>query len=509
MSPESVPEFNSPDLSIATVLCDRHDADLVAFTFIDANDFTPRHLTFGELGERSMRLATALRGRGVRSGDRVPVLMGKRPELIVAMMALWRLGAVHVPLFTAFAKGAIEMRVESSHARVVITETSQRHKLIGIDVQVIDADVEFDALIRTSAPMGEPVAIGAQGTFVQIYTSGTTGKPKGVAVPGRALAAFRSYMHLGLDVRAEDTFWNAADPGWAYGLYYGLIGPLAIGHANILFTGGFSAESTAKVLKEQMVSNFAGAPTIYRALSRMAPTSLPTLRRASSAGEPLTPDIPGWSRGALGIEVRDHYGQTELGMAIANGWHPEVFAPVRGGSMGRALPGFTVTTHDGQIALDVERSPLLWFSGYVEDERKSAARFVCNGTLYLTGDTGRVDGDGYWYFSSRDDDVILAAGYRIGPFEIESVLSTHGAVAEVAVVGRPDPEGLRGEIVEAYVVLAPQSEPSQDLVRELQDVVRNDYSRHAYPRAIHFVTALPKTPSGKVQRYVLRDGRAS
>ncbi|MBT2271631.1 AMP-binding protein, partial [Rhodococcus qingshengii] len=461
-------------------------------------------VTYGELREKSTRLATALAGRGVSHGDRVPVLMTKRVELVVVLLALWRLGAVHVPLFTAFAKGAIELRVEGSRAELVITETTQLHKLDGIEVATLDVVEQFDALLADSEPLEQSVAVGGDGVFVQLYTSGTTGKPKGVPVSGRALAAFRSYMHFGLDVREDDVFWNAADPGWAYGLYYGIIGPLASGRPNILFTGGFTAESTAAVLRDRKVTNFAGAPTIYRALSQSA-EALPTLRQASSAGEPLTPDVIEWSRDVLGVEVRDHYGQTELGMAIANGWHDAVIAMVKPGSMGRALPGFTAGVHDGQIALDVRRSPLLWFTGYLDSPEKTAERFTADGDWYLTADTGRIDDEGYLFFSARDDDVILAAGYRIGPFEVESVLSTHPNVADVAVVGRPDPDGIRGEIVEAFVVLTPGAQASDALATELRELVRNDYSKHAAPRRIHFRADLPKTPSGKIQRYLLRN----
>nr|WP_296774243.1 AMP-binding protein [Rhodococcus sp. (in: high G+C Gram-positive bacteria)] len=496
------------ELSVASVLCDVHDRDRVAFTFVDAEDMSRYDLTFGELADRSACLATALRERGVRRGDRVPVLMSKRVELVVTLLALWRLGAVYVPLFTAFAKGAIELRVVGSQARLVITEAAHIHKLDEIDVSTLDIDQEYRDLVDHDRPLLESVAVGGDGPFIQLFTSGTTGKPKGVVVPGRALSAFRTYVHYGLDVQEDDVFWNAADPGWAYGLYCAIVGPLVAGRTNILFSGGFTAESTARVLGDLGVTNFAGAPTIYRALSQLPSNRLPRLRRASSAGEPLTPDVIDWSRRELGVEVRDHYGQTELGMVIANGWHDDVSVPLRPGSMGRALPGFTAGIVDGQIAIDVAKSPLLWFEGYLDDPSKSAERFTADGAWYLTADTGRIDDDGFVYFAARDDDVILAAGYRIGPFEVESVLSNHPDVAEVAVVGRPDPDGIRGEIVEAFVVPAPGIRGSDTLAIELQDLVRNGYSKHAYPRRVHFTDSLPKTPSGKVQRYLLRTADA-
>jgi acetyl-CoA synthetase len=311
-------------------------------------------------------------------------------------------------------------------------------------------------------------------------------------------------MRYDLDVSPSDVFWNAADPGWAYGIYYGVIGPLVTARRNLLLSGGFSPESTVAVLRRFGVTNFAAAPTVYRALSKSGLVDGITLRRASSAGEPLTPDVVSWARKVFGVEVRDHYGQTELGMLIGNHWNPEIARPVKDGSMGQPLPGYVAGIVDGQIAIDVAASPLFWFTGYQDDPERSAERFTPDRRWYLTADTGRIDEDGYFFFTARDDDVILAAGYRIGPFDVESVLIAHPAVADVAVVGRPDPEGIRGEQVEAFVVLAAGTEPSAALAGELQALVRDEYAKHAYPRAVHFVDALPKTPSGKIQRYLLR-----
>ncbi|MDT9591921.1 AMP-binding protein [Nocardioides zeae] len=493
-------EFGAPEACAARLLCDRHPADAVAFRLLDAT-YAERRLTYGELRELSERLAGGLAERGVGPGDRVGVLMGKRVEYVVTLLALWRLGAVLVPLFTAFQTGAIEVRISGSGAKLVVTEPSQRAKADPIEgLDVLEAGPELDALMAAE-PVTAPAVVGGDGLLAMLFTSGTTGKPKGVPVPVRALAAFSSYLHYGLDVRAEDVFWNAADPGWAYGLYYGVLGPLAQGRANILLDAGFSPAATREVLERCGVTSFAGAPTMYRAMSKDPSFTGFSLRRASSAGEPLTPDVVAWGREALGVEVRDHYGQTEHGMCIVNGWHDDVREPVRTGSMGTALPGFAAGMVDDQIALDVAGSPLMFFSGYHEAPEKSAERFTPDRRWYLTADTGRVDEDGHFYFAARDDDVILASGYRIGPFDVESVLVTHPAVVDVAVVGKPDE--VRGEVVTAYVVLAEGAE-RDGLAEELQQLVRERYSAHAYPRVVHLVDALPKTPSGKVQRYLLR-----
>jgi acetyl-CoA synthetase len=496
--------YGAPDANVAYLVCDQHDPQAVAFTFIQP-DLSSRDLTYGELSECSRRIATALRRMGVRRGDRVPVLMSKRPELVVTILALWRLGAVHVPLFTAFATGAIQMRVEDANARLVVTEPSQREKLSAIQgIEILQAGAEFDRLIDSNEPLSDSAAIGGDGIMIQIYTSGTTGRPKGVQVPARSLAAVHCYVHYGLDVTEEDVLWNAADPGWAYGLFVGILGPMVSGRRNLLLNAGFTPETTVDVIKQFGVTNFAGAPTIYRAMSKSGHLDGVSLRRASSAGEPLTPDVVSWAPAALGVEVRDHYGQTEMGMAICNSWHPDIARPLKEGSMGQPLPGFAAGIVNDQIAIDVPGSPLLWFTGYHDDPAKTAERFTPDRCWYLTADTGRVDDDGYFYFTARDDDVILAAGYRIGPFEVESVLINHPAVIDVAAVGRPDPDGIRGEVVEAFVVLADGVKPSDALAEELKSMVRDTYSKHAYPRTVHFVGALPKTPSGKVQRYILR-----
>lgn len=499
-----IEEYSGPEVDAAEMLVDRHDPDATAFTIVDVEgDRLIAHpLTYGEIADRSRRLATALAARGVGPGHRVGVLMGKRAELVVSLVALARLGAVYVPLFTAFAPPAIELRLTAAGSRLVITEPGQVDKLEGLDVETIVAGPEFDRLVEESDPVPSSVAVGGDGMLILLFTSGTTGAPKGVPVPVRALAAFSCYMTYGLDVADDDVFWNAADPGWAYGLYYGIVGPMATGRPNLLLRGGFSPTMTARVFTEFGVTNFASAPTVYRALSKDPSITGFSLRRASSAGEPLTPDVVVWSRDALGVEVRDTYGQTEHGMFINNHWHDDLRRPVMPGSMGFAMPGFSTSVVDGQIAIDVRHSPLMFFTGYLDAPDKTAARFTDDGAWYLTGDTGRMDEDGRFHFTARDDDVIIMAGYRIGPVEVESVLVTHPAVMDVAVVGRADE--LRGEVLDAFVVLTSGVTGTPELERELQQLVKTGFAAHAYPRTVHFVDALPKTPSGKVQRFLLR-----
>ncbi|GAA3955234.1 AMP-binding protein [Gordonia caeni] len=500
--------YGAPDASAAHLLVDRHDPSQVAFTQIDVDPQGTLHtenLTYGQLAEQSRCLATALAARGVTRGDAVGVLMGKRAELVVSLLALARLGAVYIPLFTAFATPAIELRLRGGDATLVITEPGQLDKVAGIDgVATIVAGPEFDDLIAGSEPLQESVAVGGDGPLVLLFTSGTTGNPKGVPVPVRALASFHAYLHYGLDVAADDVFWNAADPGWAYGLYYGVLGPLAAGRRNLLLHAGFSPETTIEVLNRLGVNNFAAAPTVYRSLSNDPRVTGFALRRASSAGEPLTPDVVEWALGALGCEVRDHYGQTEHGMFINNHWNEALREPVVPGSMGFAMPGFACGIENGEIAIDTAHSPLMWFTGYLDAPDKTAARFTGPDRTgwYLTADAGRMEDDGRFFFTARDDDVIIMAGYRIGPFDVESVLITHPSVIDVAVVGRPD--RLRGEVLEAFCVLADGVVGTDELEAELQQLVKEGFAAHAYPRTVHFVDELPKTPSGKIQRFKLR-----
>ena len=540
--------YGAPDACAAELLCDRHPADAVAFTIVRP-DLSHKDLRYGELKRRSQRFAAALADLGVKPGDAVATLMGKSEELIVALLGIWRRGAVDVPLFTAFGADAIAFRLEASNCRVVVADADQRAKLVpGGDVpsdasplvivargEALGYDLSFaDLLGEEAADDGgpdtgtsrrersgpPPVAVGGDGLLVKLFTSGTTGSPKGVPIPLRSVASFVGYQEFGLDVRPDDVFWNAADPGWAYGLYFAILAPLASGIRSIMLQGGFSAERTWQVFEKFKVSNFAAAPTVYRSLAAgSAAGSTYVLRRASSAGEPLTPDVIGWSRQALGIPVRDHYGQTEHGMVVCNAWREDLQAPLREGSMGRALPGWTAAVLDaledtpvpagtvGRVAIEVATSPLMWFSGYAGDPVKTAERFSPDGRWYLTGDAGRRDDDGFFYFSARDDDVIIMAGYRIGPFDVESVLANHPDVVESAVIGAPDQ--IRGEVLEAYVVLRQGVGGSAELVAQLQDLVKRGFAAHAYPRRVHFVAELPKTPSGKIQRFILRQQRAA
>ena len=506
-------QFGGQSVSVAGALCDRWAADpsRIGLRYEDATGHRAQY-TFAELRERSRGAAATFADLGIRPGDRVATLLPKRPDLPIGTLGLWRLGAVHVPLFTAFGPEAIRYRVEDSGARLILTDAANRPKIPELaGVTVLEVTEGWEA---ASQPV-DGISVSADDPFILIYTSGTTGQPKGVEVPVKALAAFAAYMSFGLDVRPDDVHWNVADPGWAYGLYYGLTGTLLLGQAPLYYNAPFSPEAAYDVIRRYGVTNFAAAPTAYRALraSGLEPGALP-LRALASAGEPLNPDVIAWAEATFGRPIHDQYGQTEHGMFVVNCQREDVREPLKPGSMGRSMPGFHAAVIDaegrelsageqGEVAIDVEDSPLYWFRGYRGDSEGGRERLLQGRRYCLTGDSAEVDGDGYIFFSSRADDVISSAGYRIGPFEVESSLMGHPAVGEAAVIGVPDQ--LRGEVVKAFVVLRPDQVASDDLASELREFVRERLSKHAYPREIEFVAELPKTPSGKVQRYLLRE----
>ena len=474
-------------------------------------------LTFEDLQKRSAQVANLLVAHGVQPGDRVSGLLPRIPDLISLILGVWRAGAVYQPLFTAFGPKAIEHRLNTSEAKVVVTDQANRAKLDDIPNPPVimtigghGSDVDFTTAVQQQSDSFEPVMRHGNDAFLMMATSGTTGLPKGVKVPLRGLAAFRAYMLWAIDLRPEDVFWNIADPGWAYGLYYAVTGPLLVGHQTTLYDGPFTVESNAAIIEKLGVTNLAGAPTAYRMIIAEGPEAAKPLARnlrvASSAGEPLNPEVMRWFKEHVGCDLLDHYGQTEFGMGLCN--HHGLTHPVRPGSAGLPTPGFGMAVTDekgnplpqgeqGILAVHRPTSPLFFFDGYLGREGQDWV-----GDYYLTGDTVEQNEDGSISFVGRSDDVITSAGYRIGPFDVESCLLEHAAVAESAVVGKPDKE--RGEIVKAFVILHPGHEGTEALAEDLKQHVRHRLGKHAFPREVAFPEALPKTPSGKIQRFLLR-----
>ncbi|MEM1161199.1 MAG: AMP-binding protein [Pseudomonadota bacterium] len=482
-------------------------------------DGTAGTLTFAELQDQAAKFANLLAAQGVGPGDRVSGLLPRIPELFAVIMGTMRLGAVYQPLFTAFGPKAIEHRLQVAESKLVVTDTANRPKLDDVDAAPVivtigapsGGDIDFRAAMAEQADEFAPVMRNGSDPFLLMSTSGTTGAPKGLYVPLSALSCFAVYMKYGIGLLPEDRYWNIADPGWAYGLYYVIFGPLLLGCATTLVDGPFSVDRTVEVIRRHDITNLAGAPTAYRMMiadgEKVTQAIRARLRVASSAGEPLNPEVMRWFEDNLECPLHDHYGQTEMAMVLMN--HHGLAHPVRPGSAGVPMPGFALAVLDedghavpdgetGILAIDRSRSPLFVFEGYMGREGED-----WTGDYYLTGDSVERSADGYFTFVGRSDDVISSAGYRIGPFDVESCLIEHEAVLESGVVGKPDPE--RGHIVKAFVVLNAGFEASDALSEELRLHVRNRLGGHAYPREIAFAEALPKTPSGKIQRFVLRD----
>lgn len=507
-------------VNAAEICCDRHAIDEGKIALRHrAPDGEIRDWSFAELKRRSSQLAHVFTKFGVRKGDRVAGLLPRTPELLITILATWRLGAVYQPLFTAFGPKAIEHRVALADTRLIVTDAANLPKLSGLpqkaSILVTGAvegalDADFWQEIDGQDDVFPPVPCGVHEPFLMMFTSGTTGLPKSLRVPIRAIAAFVGYMRDAVGLRASDRFWNLADPGWAYGLYYAVVGPLAMGVATVFHEGGFNVDSTYDTIARLGITHLAGSPTAYRLLAGDGPEKAARIRgqirAVSSAGEPLNPETIRWFARHLDAPIRDHYGQTELGMVLCN--HHGLDHPVRIGSAGYAVPGHRVVVlssdarelgvgEPGELALDIARSPMMWFQGY---EGREKAAFDAG--YFRSGDTVELNEDGSISFVGRADDVITTSGYRVGPFDVESALIEHESVLEAAVIGKPDAE--RTEIIKAFIILKPGHRGDDALAEQLRRHVKARLSAHAYPREIAFVAALPKTPSGKVQRFVLR-----
>ncbi|MGP5552115.1 AMP-binding protein [Psychrobacter celer] len=485
-------------------------------------------LSFAELDKASGHVANLLQSYGVQAGDQVATMLPRTPELLTIVLATWRIGAVYQPLFTAFGYESIKYRMDKANTKVVFTNLENRGKfedlaeqtkmvLVGGNDSQQDhgwSNDRYEEVVAVQSSTAAPVLLDTDAPFLQMFTSGTVGKSKGVSVPLSALSAFYLYMRYAIDLRADDNYWNMADPGWAYGLYYAITGPLLMGITTHFNESGFDAENTRDFMARHKITNLASSPTAFRMMKSSGvfeqahddSDAALSLRCANSAGETLNTEVVNWVETYLNCKVCDQYGQTETGMTCCEHHALTHECPV--GSMGMALPGHTLVVLDddmnvlpdgeqGQLAVVVSQSPAFYFRGYSWNEKDA---FV--GDYYLTGDVVERHSDGSYWFSGRDDDIIITAGYRVGPTDVENTVLEHDAVAESAAVGVPDE--VRGHTIKSYVVLKDGIEGSDELAKEIQALVRKRLSTHAYPRDIEFVVALPKTPSGKIQRFLLR-----
>ena len=410
--------------------CHARVPDKVALFYENAKGESAKW-TFREIMEASSKLAGFLKSIGVRKGDRVGVMLPKTPELIISALATWRLGAAYLPLFTAFGPDAVDYRMLDSDTRVVLTNAANRAKLGATSAYrdgklavvtvceergkgIEKGDYSFWHQLGAADAETGLTGISGEDSMILLYTSGTTGNPKGVDIPVKCLASFEAYMNFGLDLREDDMYWNMADPGWAYGLYYNLIGPLAHGQGDHVFRcavhprGVFPDHEQVPGNQLRLVSH--RLPSV-EGLGRQGCPTIPLLfARCLKCGKPLNPEVIEWSRKLWGIPIHDQFGQTELGMVANNHHMEEVKQSVKMGSMGPSMPGFRMvvvndegqevqTGEEGQFAVDTQNSPLYWFRGYWKDDRRTQERMVGNGRYYLAGDTVKMDEDGYFFFS--------------------------------------------------------------------------------------------------------------
>jgi acyl-coenzyme A synthetase/AMP-(fatty) acid ligase len=449
---------------------------------------------FGELTARSAGLSGALAARDVGREDVVMTLIGNRPEWVLAMLACFRIGAIALPCNPQLRRADLEHRVAAANPKLAIGEDHCLAELPGgVPAMTIGEVAEVLDEERPQEPPVEPADLRPQDPALILFTSGTTGKPRGVLHGQRFLSGQELQARHWFGAREGELAWCTAASGWSKSARNVFVAPWLCGATALLHEGRFDPAERLEICEGEGVNVLCQAPTEYRMLaSRSDPRPLPAMRRMVSAGEPLNPEVIREFRERTGLRIADGYGQTETGALTGS----LVGDATPDGAMGRPLPGIEVRVVEGELQVRPQTCPT-FFLRYLDSE-------PFEGEWWPTGDHVTEDEDGNLWFEGRADDVIISAGYRIGPVEVESALMSHPAVAEAAAVPAPDSE--RGSVVRAIVVLR-EGNPGPELARELQEHVKSVTAPYKYPRIVEFAEALPKTPSGKIQRGVLRSDR--
>jgi acyl-coenzyme A synthetase/AMP-(fatty) acid ligase len=482
-------------MNFACDVVDRASSDQPALVELTHDD-DRRVWSFGEVADRAARLAGTLQTRGVRRGDVVMTVIGNRAEWVLTMVACFRIGAVALPCNEQLRAKDLRMRLETADPKLIVADERNAGELGAADPSCDVALIPDEALFKSEpAPA---VQLRPTDPCLITFTSGTTGEAKGVVHGQRYLSGQHLQAEHWLDARAGDLIWCTAASGWSKSARNVFIAPWLRGAAALLHDARFDPHQRLEVLAAEGVNVLCMAPTEYRVIAKRAQLApVPGLRGLVAAGEALNPEVLRAFQEGTGLEIRDGYGQTETGQLTG----VPAGGEVRPGSMGRPLPGVALEIRDEQLVLADPRTDPTFFVGYLDGTSAP------EGEPWATGDRVRADEDGYLYFEGRTDDVIISAGYRIGPFEVESALIAHRAVAEAAVVAAPDEE--RGAVVRAVVVLRDDFAPSLELVAELQEHVKRETAPYKYPRIVDFAPELPKTASGKVQRARLREASRS
>ena len=486
--------------------------------------------TFGQLKTLTNRFANVLKSLGIQKGDRVFLFMDRLPELYIAFFGILKIGAIAGPLFSAFGPEPVKDRLQDSGAKVLITQPDLRRRITGIIPELFElehilivnkdnrdpqprdaADLDYvEEMAKASADF-DIVETSQFDYSIMHYTSGTTGKPKGAV--HRHQAAVQQYAtgKWVLDLHEDDIYWCTADPGWVTGTSYGMMAPWTNGVTQLIYEGGFRASAWYEMIQKYKVTVWYTAPTAIRMLMKAGGEvpkryDLSSLRYMNSVGEPLNPEAVVWGVDVFGMPFHDNWWQTETG-AILCANYPGM--EVRPGSMGRPIPGVELGIVDDnykQVGPDIDGNLVVrpgWpsmFHTYWNNTEMYNSKF--RGDWYVTGDRARVDKDGYFWFQGRADDVINTAGHLVGPFEVESALIEHPAVAEAGVIGKPDPIAM--EVVKAFVALNEGFEATTELRNEITRFSREKLSAAIAPREIEFVPSLPKTRSGKIMRRLLK-----
>jgi acyl-coenzyme A synthetase/AMP-(fatty) acid ligase len=465
-----------------------------ALVEIDASG-ARREWTFAEVSDVSARLAGTFVARGVRRGDVVMTLIGSRPQWVLSMVACFRIGAIALPCNEQLRAKDLRMRIDAAAPRLIVCDTRNASELSAALAGCGDPPVVLlipDPSLLDSEP-AVAVELAPTDPCLITFTSGTTGSAKGIIhgqryLPGQALQA-----STWLGARPGDLVWCTAASGWSKSARNAFIAPWLQGAAALLHDARFDPEQRLALLASERVNVLCMAPTEYRVIAkRTTLTPVPSLRGLVAAGEALNPEVLRMFEDGIGLPIRDGYGQTETGQLTG----VPAGGDVRPGSMGRPLPGVALDVLDGELVLTDPTTDPTFFVGYLDGSPAPEHE------PWHTGDRVTADDDGFLFFEGRTDDVIISSGYRIGPFEVESALVSHVAVAEAAAVAAPDDE--RGSVVRAVVVLRDGVEPSEALKAELQEHVKAETAPYKYPRIVDFATELPKTASGKVQRALLR-----
>ncbi|WP_055107547.1 acetate--CoA ligase [Paenibacillus ihumii] len=519
--------YQTGRVNMAYEAIDRHvDAGKGSRTALLFRDSTRNEsYTYEELSTLSNKFANVLRSYGIGKGDRVFVFMPRSPELYISVLGTLKVGAVVGPLFEAFMETAVKDRLEDSGAVAIVTTPAllprvKREELpalkhvflVGEDLPQEAGLIDLMAELEQAAPETEIEWVDREDGMILHYTSGSTGKPKGVYHVHNAMIQHYHTGRVVLDLKEGDRFWCTADPGWVTGTSYGIFAPWLLGVTNIVRGGRFNPGDWYDTIQQYKVTVWYSAPTAFRMLmgageDMIAQYDLSSLRHVLSVGEPLNPEVVRWGYKVYGLRIHDTWWMTETGgQLICN--YPSM--PLKPGSMGKPVPGIEAAIIDdngkilppnrmGNLAI---RAPWPSMMRLIWNNAPKYEEYFRIPGWYISGDTAYMDEDGYFWFQGRIDDVINSSGERIGPFEVESKLLEHPAVAEAGVIGKPDPT--RGEIIKAFISLLDGYEPSEELKADIARFVKEGLSAHAAPREIEFKDKLPKTRSGKIMRRVLK-----